>query len=67
MEVTLEDSTDLASRLNNLGNKLQRWFERLGRLEDLEEAIAVTRRAVEVTPEDSIDLASWLNNLGNKL
>ena len=36
-------------------------------MEDLEEAIRVSRQAVKVTPEDHPDLAACLNNLGNKL
>ena len=45
VNLTPEDSEDLASRLNNLGNKLASRFERLGRLDDLEEATDVTWRA----------------------
>ncbi|KAH8903000.1 hypothetical protein BR93DRAFT_971944 [Coniochaeta sp. PMI_546] len=34
---------------------------------DLEEAIAVGRKAVASTPDDHPDRAAWLNNLGIKL
>src|SRR2546430_3240235 len=62
-----EDHPDLAGWLNNLGNKLGRRYECMGRMEDLEEAVRVTEQAVKVTPEDHPDLAARLNNLGNKL
>ena len=61
------DKIEWASELYNLGTFLECRFERLGRQDDLEEAIAVTRRAVQVTPEDSTNLASRLKTLGNKL
>jgi len=46
---------------------LESRYERRGKMEDLEEAIRVSRQAVKVTPEDHPDLAAWLNNLGNNL
>ncbi|KAF2403025.1 hypothetical protein EJ06DRAFT_536507 [Trichodelitschia bisporula] len=36
-------------------------------MDDLEEAIKVTRMAVDITPSDHPDLTGRLNNLGNKL
>ncbi|KAF6793794.1 TPR domain-containing protein [Colletotrichum sojae] len=34
---------------------------------DLEEAITITREAIEATPQDHPDRAKWLNNLGSYL
>src|SRR2546421_9846945 len=67
VKATPEDHPDLAGRLNNLGNKLERRYERTGKMEDLEEAIRKAEEAVKATPEDHPDLAGRLNNLGNKL
>jgi hypothetical protein len=36
-------------------------------MEDLEEAILLSRQAVKVTPDDYPDLAGRLNNLRSKL
>jgi hypothetical protein len=47
-----------AERLNNFDVMLDRRFERMGRIEDLEEAIRITRRAVTVIPNDHPDLAN---------
>ncbi|EXK24672.1 hypothetical protein FOMG_18621 [Fusarium oxysporum f. sp. melonis 26406] len=55
------------ARLNNLGTKLERLYERTGEMKDLEEAIQTARQAVESTPVDSPDLAARLNNRGTKL
>ncbi|KZV59436.1 hypothetical protein PENSPDRAFT_595468, partial [Peniophora sp. CONT] len=46
---------------------LQSRFERLGELDDLEQAIAAQRRAVELTPERHLDKPIWLSNLGRSL
>jgi len=35
-------------------------------MEDLEETIRITRRAVNVTSDDYPNLAGWLNNLNNQ-
>src|ERR1700712_4722881 len=64
---TPEDHSDLAGRLNNLGNWLGSRYKRTGDMTDLEEAIQVARQAVASTPEDDSDLAGCLNNLGNWL
>jgi tetratricopeptide (TPR) repeat protein len=50
-----------------LGNNLRSRYERVGRLEDLEEAIRVTEQAVKVTPNGHPDLLKMLNNLGIEL
>ena len=38
-----------------------------GETKDLEEAVNITRQAVQSTPSDHPDLAVYLNNLGNML
>ena len=53
--------------LSNLGNKLGMRFEKIGRMEDLEQSARRAQQAVDLTPQDHPDLASMLNNLGNKL
>jgi tetratricopeptide (TPR) repeat protein len=67
VDITPVDHPDLAAYLPNLGNQLQRRFERTGRIKNLEEAIQVSRRAVDTTPVDHPNLAVCLNNLGNQL
>ncbi|CAI7627541.1 unnamed protein product [Penicillium glandicola] len=42
-------------------------YEEIGQMNDLEEAIRVSRQAVAATPDDHPDLPILLNNLGNKL
>jgi len=54
---TPSDNPDLIGRLNNLGNILERRFERTGKIEDPEEVIWRAEQAVVAT----------LNNLGNQL
>lgn len=44
--------TGRAARLNNLGDTLQRWYERTDEMADLEEAITATRQAIDATPAD---------------
>ena len=41
VDVTPKDHPDLAGRLNNLGNKLESRYKRIGKIEDLEEALEV--------------------------
>ncbi|KAJ9412631.1 hypothetical protein QL093DRAFT_2027076, partial [Fusarium oxysporum] len=67
VESTPHVHPDLAARLNNLGNKLGRRYERTGETKDLEEAIQAVRQAVESTPHDHPDREGRLNNLGIKL
>ncbi|KAH7191136.1 CHAT domain-containing protein [Fusarium oxysporum] len=62
-----EDHPNRAAWLNNLGNKLERRYERTGEMADLEEAIRTARQAVDSAPDDYPNRAAWLNNLGNKL
>lgn len=57
----------MVSRLSNLRSKLESLFRRVGRLDDLEEAIRVIRNAVRLTPNDSPGMTSTLYNLGTKL
>jgi tetratricopeptide (TPR) repeat protein len=47
--------------------RVSRRYERTGKLKYLEEAIRVSRRAVEITPSDHPGLASKLYNLGATL
>ncbi|PHH91989.1 hypothetical protein CDD83_9436 [Cordyceps sp. RAO-2017] len=53
--------------LNNLGNKLERRYQRTGEVDALEQAILVARHAVSLTAEDHPDRAAWLTNCGVKL
>jgi len=46
---------------------LSRRYKRRGKIEDLKEAIRVSRQAVKVTPKDYPDLAGYLSTLGNNL
>jgi tetratricopeptide (TPR) repeat protein len=46
---------------------LERRYARIGKMDDLEDAIRVSRWAVEITPSDHPKLAAQLGNLGNKL
>jgi tetratricopeptide (TPR) repeat protein len=62
-----EDHPSLARMLNNLGRKLEDQYDRTGKIEDLEQAIRVSRQAVDITPGDHPDLAVLLNDLGNQL
>ncbi|KAJ5804819.1 hypothetical protein N7474_010706 [Penicillium riverlandense] len=52
---------------SNLGFTLRSRYERTGHIEDLEEAIQVSRQAVKVTTSDHPGLAAVLYNLENKL
>jgi hypothetical protein len=47
---TPEDVPNLATRLSHLSSVLRSRFERIGRVEDLEDAIRASRRAVDLTP-----------------
>jgi len=67
VRLTPNDSLNIVSRLSNLGSKLESLFRRVGRLDDLEEAIRVIRNAVRLTPNDSLGMISTLYNLGTKL
>ncbi|KAF2790436.1 hypothetical protein K505DRAFT_364741 [Melanomma pulvis-pyrius CBS 109.77] len=66
IDVTPKDHPDLADKIINLGNKLERWYEHTGNLDYLEEAIQVVQQAINVTPKDHPDLAGKIINLGNK-
>ncbi|KAF5342847.1 hypothetical protein D9758_013351 [Tetrapyrgos nigripes] len=58
---------DKAHHLNDLGNALQRRFEPLGELGDIELAIRVMQQAVDLTPDAHADKARRLNDLGDAL
>jgi len=64
VELTPVNHPDRAGRLNDLGNSLQRRFERTGSMDDLGHAIVTQEEAVESTPLDHPDRAAWLSNLG---
>ncbi|GGY32352.1 CHAT domain-containing tetratricopeptide repeat protein [Streptomyces tanashiensis] len=60
--------SDRAMHLSNLGNVLMARFEHAGRLEDLDEGIDLTRRAVAAsTGRKTDDLARYLANLTHAL
>ena len=42
-------------------------YKRTGKIEDLEEAIRLSRQTVVITPIDYPDLAVYLNGLGTQL
>jgi tetratricopeptide (TPR) repeat protein len=67
MNITPQDHSDLAMYLNNLGNKLQRQFEKTERMEDLKESICQAQQVMNIMPQDHLNLAEMLNNLGSKL
>ncbi|KAI0032992.1 CHAT domain-containing protein [Vararia minispora EC-137] len=53
--------------LNNLGVALKVRFDRLGQLNDLEQAISLGQRAVDLTPDSHPDKPGRLMNLGSAL
>ncbi|OGE48761.1 hypothetical protein PENARI_c026G10257 [Penicillium arizonense] len=53
--------------LGVLGNILERRFQCMGQIEDLEEAIQVLRHAVEISSDNHLCLSYFLHSLGNKL
>ncbi|OQV09889.1 CHAT domain-containing protein [Cladophialophora immunda] len=67
IRVTPPGHPDLAGRLNNLSNKLESRYERVGNMADLETAISKAEEVVRVTPPGYHGLAGRLNNLGTKL
>ncbi|CAG8885191.1 unnamed protein product, partial [Penicillium egyptiacum] len=58
---------NLAGRLNSLGINLNSRYERAGQMDDLEEAIRLSRQAVAATPDGHPNLAGRLNSLGINL
>lgn len=59
-----EQAHDRAARLSNLGLALQARYESAGHLSDLDEAIALHRRAIEVASAADPSSARHLSNLG---
>ncbi|KAJ6545703.1 CHAT domain-containing protein [Mycena capillaripes] len=51
----------------DLGRSLQRRFERLGSLKDINRSILIFESAITLTPDDNPDRPSLLNNLGTSL
>lgn len=54
-----KDYPNLAVCLNNLGCALKSRHERTRKIEDLEEAIQMSRQAVKVTPKDHPSFATY--------
>ncbi|KZV61080.1 hypothetical protein PENSPDRAFT_314518 [Peniophora sp. CONT] len=67
VELMPDDYADKSVYMDSLGTALQRRFERLGELGDLEAAIAMKHRAVELTPDDHPDKSAHMTSLGNAL
>ena len=67
IDITPQESNDLAGRLSNFGAILGRRFERTGSTDDLNRAVEVANIAVDATPQDHPDRAGYLNSLGNLL
>ena len=61
------DKEDRAGRLEIEGVMLRSRYERTRKLEDLEEAIQVSREIVKITPEGYPNVAARLNSLGTRL
>jgi tetratricopeptide (TPR) repeat protein len=61
-----EDEAE-AAKLLILGDKLESRYGLFGDAKDLEEAMQVTRKAIEISSDDSPYLSSRLNSLGNQL
>lgn len=59
IEATSDDHPDRASRLYDLGLKLENRYKRAGRVDDVNQAIACYHQAVEATPDDHPTRA-WL-------
>ncbi|THU99261.1 TPR-like protein [Dendrothele bispora CBS 962.96] len=70
IKLTPDGHTKKAGQLSNLGSALFHRIEYLGELRDIENAILVTRQAVDLTPVDltpdgCADKGARLTNLGN--
>ncbi|KAJ7096930.1 hypothetical protein C8R44DRAFT_748710 [Mycena epipterygia] len=53
--------------MNDLGNSLLQCFERLGELNDLNDAVLMGQDAVSLTPDGNPEKPLRLNNIGNSL
>jgi tetratricopeptide (TPR) repeat protein len=62
--LTPDGHLDLARSLCDLGTMLSSRYRYTGKLEDLEDAITHTQRAVGMTPNNHPDMLGMLNNLG---
>ncbi|KAJ5414516.1 hypothetical protein N7509_001143 [Penicillium cosmopolitanum] len=67
VQATPKDDPQLIGWLNNLGNDLERRYERIGQVNDLEEAIQMSRQAIQVAPNNHPEMKWLLNSLGDKL
>src|SRR5271170_6014924 len=63
--MSMSPDPDHASYLNILSNALQARFNMSGSIQDLSDAIQMSRRALELGPTDSV--STFRNNLGNAL
>ena|SRR5256885_1099319 len=63
VDSTTEGDPRRAEYLSKLGTALGVHFEHIGRIQDLEEAISVTRQASDLVQEDHPDRTSWLNSV----
>ncbi|KAL5523186.1 hypothetical protein ACEPAF_1453 [Sanghuangporus sanghuang] len=67
LELRPEGHPDRSLSLANLASSLSTYFEHRGRMEDLEEAIALERAALELQPEGHPDRSLSLANLASSL
>lgn len=58
------DHDIFVGRLKNLGKIVEMLYQRTGKIEDLEEAIGISRQVVQLIPKHEPDLAERLDNLG---
>ncbi|KAF7164519.1 hypothetical protein CNMCM5623_009016 [Aspergillus felis] len=61
---SIEDHPDLTTNLSNLEHRLESQYQHTGKVEDLEEAIQLSRRAIQGTREDDPNFTTYLGNLG---
>lgn len=61
-----DDHPDRAEFLNNLGNAVQRRFERMGSMDNLDGTTATNEQAIESIPDNHPDPAELLNNWGTR-
>ncbi|KAG9020074.1 hypothetical protein FS842_007608 [Serendipita sp. 407] len=64
---TPDDDPDKPKQLSNLGNSLHTRFQRLGNLDDANNAIVQHQKAVNLTRDGHPDKPALLNNLGNSM
>ncbi|KAG8859271.1 hypothetical protein FRB91_008452 [Serendipita sp. 411] len=62
-----DDDPDKSSRLYDLGTSLLTRFQRLGNVDDIDNAIMQLQAATNLTPDDHPDKPTYLNDLGTSL